>query len=40
MDPDAPARWVTMVTTDSDPASAFASADRQFGAVRVLALDC
>jgi len=39
MDLNEPARWVTMVTTDADAVSAFTSADRQFGADRVLALD-
>lgn len=39
MDSNEPARWVTMVTTDADACSAFGSADRQFGAERVLALD-
>ena len=39
IDPNEPAHWVTMVTTDADTKSAFLSADRQFGGQRVLAVE-
>lgn len=38
-DPNEPARWVTMVTTDTDVVSLYTEADRQFGAAHVLALE-